>query len=66
MLDDSQAGPEGTLYGEWNQWFGDLALMGLQQRGLGEEKFFEGFYNTIMSKGAFGIQTQENEKTDNS
>ena len=65
-LDDSQAGPEGTLYGEWNQWFGDLALKGLQQRGLGEEKFFEGFLNAIMSKGPFSIQTQENAKTDNS
>ena len=65
-LDDSQAGPEGTLYGEWNQWFGDLALRGLQQRGLGEEKFFEEFYNAIMSKGPFSIQTQENAKTDNS
>ena len=65
-LDDSQPGPEGTLYGEWNQWFGDLALRGLQQRGLGEEKFFEGFYNAIMSNGPFSIQTQENAKTDNS
>ena len=66
VLDDSQVGPEGTLYGEWNQWFGDLALRGLQQRGLGEEKFFEEFYNAIMSKGPFSMQTQENAKTDNS
>jgi hypothetical protein len=66
LLDDSQAGPEGTLYGEWNQWFGDLALMGLKQRGLGEENFFEKFYNTIMLKGPFSIQAQKNEKTDNS
>ena len=65
-LDASQAGPEGTLYGEWNQWVGDLALRGLRQRGLGEEKFFEGFYNAVMSKGPFSIQTQENAKTDNS
>ena len=65
-LDDSQPGPEGTPYGQWNQWFGDLALRGLQQRGLGEEKFFEGFYNAIMSNGPFSIQTQENAKTDNS
>ena len=66
LLDDSQIGPEGKLYGEWNQWFGDLALRGLQQRGLGEEIFFEGFYNTIMLKGPFSLQTQENEKKDNS
>ena len=66
LLDDSQAGPEGTLYGEWNQWFGDLALRGLQQRGLGEEIFFEGFYNTIMLKGPFSLQIQENAKKDNS
>ena len=66
LLDDSQAGPEGALYGDWNQWFGDLALMGLKQRGLGEEKFFEKFYNAIMLKGPFSIQAQENEKTDNS
>ena len=31
-----------------------------------EEKFFEGFYNAVMLKGPFSIQTQENAKTDNS
>ena len=66
VLDDSQVGPEGKLYGEWNQWAGGLALRGLRYRGLGEERFLEGFYNTVMSKGPFSIQTQENEKTHNS
>ena len=66
VLDDSQVGPEGKLYGEWNQWAGSLALRGLRSRGLGEERFLEGFYNTVMSKGPFSIQTQENEKTHNS
>ena len=43
ILNDAQMGPNGKTYREWNQWAGDLALDGLKERDLGEEKFFEEF-----------------------
>lgn len=57
-LDDSQLGPDGKSYREWNQWIGGLALEGLNERGLGEEKYFESFFELVMEKGPFGLQAQ--------
>jgi glutamate--cysteine ligase len=56
VLDDSQMGPDGKSYGHWNQWVGDLAITGLKERGLGEEKFFEEFFEIVMKKGPFSLQ----------
>ena len=58
ILDDAQMGPNGKTYREWNQWAGDLALDGLKERDLGEEKFFEEFFAIVMSKGPFSLQAQ--------
>ena len=58
ILDDAQMGPNGKTYREWNQWAGDLALDGLKERDLGEEKFFEEFFTIVMSKGPFSLQAQ--------
>ncbi len=60
VLDDSQTGPDGKTYREWNQWVGDLALAGLKERGLEEEKFFDSFFEIVMEKGPFGLQAQFN------
>jgi len=58
ILDDAQMGPHGKTYREWNKWAGDLALAGLKERNLDEEKFFESFFEDVMSKGPFSLQTQ--------
>ena len=60
ILDDSQIGPDGKTYSHWNQWVGDLAISGLKERGLDEEKFFDSFFEIIMEKGPFGLQAQCN------
>jgi len=60
ILDDSQIGPDGKTYSEWNQWVGDLALAGLKERSLSEEKFFDSFFEIVMEKGPFGLQAQLN------
>jgi len=58
ILDDTQLGPQGKTYREWNQWAGDLALAGLKERSWGEETFFEEFFEIVMDKGPFGLQKQ--------
>ena len=60
VLDDSQIGPNGKTYSEWNKLVGDLALAGLKERGLEEEKFFDSFFEIVMEKGPFGLQAQFN------
>jgi hypothetical protein len=39
---------------------GDLALAGLKERSLEEEKFFDSFFEIVMEKGPFGLQAQFN------
>ena len=56
VLDDTQLGPQGKTYREWNQWAGDLALSGLKKREIGEEKFFNEYFKKVMSKGPFSLQ----------
>ena len=51
---------DGKTYSEWNQWVGDLALAGLKERSLDEEKFFDLFFEIVMEKGPFGLQAQFN------
>ena len=60
VLDDSKIGPDGKTYSKWNQWVGDLALAGLKERSLDEEKFFDLFFEIVMEKGPFGFQAQFN------
>ena len=57
-LDSSQPGPDGKSYGEWNEWIGEMALKGLESRGLNESHLFQSFFNIVLEKGPFGFQTQ--------
>ena len=57
-LDPSQLGPEGKTYGEWNKWTGEMALKGLELRGCNESNLFQRFFNIVLKKGPFGLQTQ--------
>jgi len=57
ILDDSQIGPNGKSYREWNQWAGELALVGLKERGLGEERFFDSFFKIVMENGPFSLNS---------
>ena len=58
ILDDEQIGPNGDTYREWNMWAGDLAIAGLQERGLREERFFNEFFSIVKSQGPFSLQSQ--------
>ena len=58
ILDDSQIGPSGKMYREWNKWIGELVIRGLKERGLGEEIYFENFFTIVMKEGPFGLQSQ--------
>ena len=35
-----------------------MAMAGLKERGLGEENYFEEFFNIVMGKGPFSLQEQ--------
>lgn len=63
FLDDSINGPGGNSYRYWNKWAGDLALSGLKIRGLGEEIYFEKFFDIILSNGPFSLQKQKGIKS---
>jgi len=58
VLDENQIGPQNKTYREWNKWFGELALLGLEGRGLGEEKFFNDYFKNVMFNGPFSLQEQ--------
>ena len=57
-LDSLHPGPDGKSYGEWNEWIGEMALKGLESRGLNESHLFQSFFNIVMEKGPFSFQTQ--------
>ena len=58
-LDDSIIGPKGESYYFWNKWAGDLALEGLERRGLGEETYFCDYFDIVLSDGPFSLQKQK-------
>jgi len=58
-LDDSTIGPEGKSYYHWNKWAGELALKGLEKRGLGEEKYFCDYFDIVLTDGPFSLQKQK-------
>lgn len=58
VLDENQIGPQNKTYREWNQWVGEIALLGLEDRGIGEEKFFNDYFKHVMSNGPFSLQEQ--------
>tara|TARA_Y100000590_G_scaffold159432_1_gene182898 strand:- start:15353 stop:16630 length:1278 start_codon:yes stop_codon:yes gene_type:complete len=64
-MDLSQQGPDGKSYGEWNKWAGDMALKGLELRQRNESHLFKRFFNIVLEKGPFGLQTQHAFKLSN-
>ena len=62
-LNLDQEGPQGKSYGDWIYIFSDYAIGGLVNRGLGEEKLFQKFYNCIIEHGPFSLKVQSDEST---
>ena len=58
-LDGNALTVKGKKYSYWNSWFGELAILGLKNRGLGEEVLFEKFFKIIAEKGPFSLQLQK-------
>ncbi len=58
ILDDSIIVMKNKKYSYWNKWFGELAIEGLKERGLGEEILFEQFFDIVIKKGPFTLQLQ--------
>ena len=57
-LNINQTGPRDRTYGYWIDYFGRLALKGLINRNLGEEKLFKGFFDIIMREGPFSLKAK--------
>ena len=53
---------ESYLY--WIEFFSELSIKGLVDRGLNEEKYFENFYSCIIENGPFSLQKQSHESKD--
>ena len=65
-LDLEQEGPLGKSYRYWLEFFSELSIKGLVDRGLNEEKHFENYYSRIIENGPFSLQTQSHESKDHS
>lgn len=57
-LDDSTLTVANKKYSYWNRWLGELAIIALKERGLGEEGLFQEFFEIVLSKGPFSLQLQ--------
>ena len=57
-LDDSVITVANRKYSYWNNWLGELAIIGLRERGMGEEILFEHFFDNVKSNGPFSLQLQ--------
>ncbi len=58
-LNKSQKGPRNKTYGYWIDYFGELAVNGLKNRKLNEEKLFQNFLDAVIKNGPFSLQYQE-------
>ena len=65
-LDPEQEGPMEESYRYWIEFFSELSIKGLVDRGLNEEKYFENYYSRIIENGPFSLQTQSHESKDRS
>ena len=55
----NKIGPNNKKFIDWIKFFSELSLEGLAKRGFGEEKYFLGFFENIISKGTFSEQFQK-------
>ena len=46
-------------YIDWVKWIAELAIHGLQQREIGEEKYFIDYYQNIIDNGPLSLQIQD-------
>ena len=57
-LDIDKTSFKNKKYIDWIKWIAELSIQGLQQRKLGEEKYFIDFYQNIIDNGPLSIQMQ--------
>ena len=58
-MDSNKIGPKNKKFIDWIKFFSELSLEGLDKRGLGEEKYFSGFFDNIISNGTLSEQFQK-------
>ena len=58
QLDIDKGSLKNKKYIDWVKWVSELAIDGLEQRKLGEEKYFIDYYQNIIDNGPLSIQVQ--------
>ena len=58
QLDIDKGSLKNKKYIDWVKWIAELAVDGLEQRNLGEEKYFVEYYKNIIDNGPLSIQMQ--------
>ena len=58
QLDIDKGSLKNKKYIDWVKWVAELAIDGLEQRKLGEEKYFIDYYQNIIDNGPLSIQMQ--------
>ncbi len=59
QLDIDKGSLKNKKYIDWVKWVAELAIDGLEQRNLGEEKYFIDYYQNIIDNGPLSIQVQK-------
>ena len=57
-LDIDKVSLKNKKYIDWVKWVAEIAINGLEQRKLGEEKYFIDYYQNIIDNGPLSIQMQ--------
>jgi len=58
QLDIDKGSLKNKKYIDWVKWIAEIAIDGLEQRNLGEEKYFIEYYQNIIDNGPLSIQVQ--------
>ena len=58
QLDIDKGSLKNKNYIDWIKWVAEIAIDGLEQRKLGEEKYFIDYYQNIIDNGPLSIQMQ--------
>ena len=61
-LNKDQKGPSKKKYGDWIDYFSELALEGLRRRQFGEEHLLGDYLKIIKEKGPFTLQNKKMDK----